>query len=233
MLARHSLKGTVLPIISVDEYMPKSGTQEEVIVIAFYTIDEDPAFDLDDFIEKSFIEVLDVDVSPNPDENGNYLVFVELKRKAGFFEKFYKIIKDVENVSGKQDWLVKAYLCNELLPYNDERLLDYIILLGDEEASITESVISMLTDSDISSAHIDDSRIYISNSHRTVSFEPLYIGETAFNSLKLNECAIELSNVDSNVALLSAFLGKKWEVYKLNEYIILQHQSKQPIIAKL
>jgi hypothetical protein len=79
---RHlELNGMVIPLISIDEFEPKMGTTEEVIVISFFCRDELPAFDLDEFIDKSVVEFLDSEVSPNPNEDGLYLVFIEFKRQ--------------------------------------------------------------------------------------------------------------------------------------------------------
>ena len=69
---RNSLKGTVLETITVDEFTPKSGVSEEVAVIAFRLNDDAPAQDLNTYIQRGYIDVIDAEVSPNPDEDGNY-----------------------------------------------------------------------------------------------------------------------------------------------------------------
>ena len=95
-LRHEELNGMILPLISVDEFEPKSGTVEEVIVVAFFAKDELPAYDLDDFLDKSVVEFLDSEVSPNPNEDGQYLVFVEFKRQPNFWMKLYDVMEDVD-----------------------------------------------------------------------------------------------------------------------------------------
>ena len=72
-LKNGDLAGTVLQEVSIDEFEPKAGDDLEVIVVAFYLTDEAPAEDLNTFIQRGFIDTLDVEVSPNTDEEGRYL----------------------------------------------------------------------------------------------------------------------------------------------------------------
>ncbi|MHA1289396.1 MAG: hypothetical protein ACTSPB_18565, partial [Candidatus Thorarchaeota archaeon] len=124
---RHlELKDMVLPLISIDEFEPKSGTNEEVIVVTFFCKDELPAIDLDEFIDKSVIEFLDSEVSPNPNEDSYYLVFVEFKRQPNFWIKLYDLVKDIENVAGKAKWRVQPYLVDQLYKLTDTELHDVV-----------------------------------------------------------------------------------------------------------
>lgn len=234
MLERESLKGTILPLVSVDEYLPKAGSQEEIIVVAFYTIDEDPANDLDDFIEKGVIDVLDVDVSPNPDENGNYLVFVEIERKPTFFEKFYSLLKDVENVSGKQEWKVKAYLADDVVAYDDDSLLDYIVTLPDEyEVSVTENIRDLFKNSNVLTCDVQDCIIKLASSRQAVVLEYIGKGDSVLKEHKIYDQPIELERIDSRVIVLRTILGSSWDVNKLREHMVLQHIDGEPILVKL
>jgi hypothetical protein len=112
MLRRYDLKDTVLPKVSIDEFEPKTGTVEEVIVVSFYCIDESPANDLAAYLDKSFINILDTDASPNPDENMHFLTFVELERTPNFFGDLESILQEVENLTGRLKWKVKPYLAS-------------------------------------------------------------------------------------------------------------------------
>jgi hypothetical protein len=126
-LRHKELEGQIVPLISIDEFEPKTGTTEEVIVVAFFAKDELPAFDLDEFIDKGVIDFLDSEVSPNPNEDAYYLVFVEFKRQPNFWLKFYDLVKDIENVTGELQWRVQPYLVDELYKVHDKRLHDVVI----------------------------------------------------------------------------------------------------------
>ena len=68
----------VNPIISIDQYRPKIGEVSETVVLAFEVAQEGAAGDLSNLIETDVVKSLDVDVSQGPNNNGKYLVFVEL-----------------------------------------------------------------------------------------------------------------------------------------------------------
>jgi hypothetical protein len=128
MSLRHGdLKDTIFPLISLDEFDPKSGKPEEVVVIGFYAKDDDPARDFNTFVQRGSVDVLDTEVSPNPDELGRYLIFVELERNEIFPETFKYLVKDIENLTGKMDWKVKPYLTDEAVPLTDPALDQYFI----------------------------------------------------------------------------------------------------------
>lgn len=103
------LEGLVLPVISIDEYESKISSDDHVVVLAFFVNDEEPANDLSRFIDKSSYEIIDTEVSEAPDEDGNYLVFVEIYRNSKLPKLVLDIVNEVENLTGKQDWKFIAY----------------------------------------------------------------------------------------------------------------------------
>ena len=48
-------------------------------------------------------------VSPSSDEDGNYLVFVEIKRDKNYYMKMENILKDIKNVTNVVDWKFSSY----------------------------------------------------------------------------------------------------------------------------
>jgi len=103
------LEDLVLPEITVDDFEPKSGSPENVVVVSFYVKDLDPAQDLASFIERGSHNILDTEVSPSPDEEGNYLVFVEMHRDETLTDSFMKILEDIKKVVSIDKWNVEFY----------------------------------------------------------------------------------------------------------------------------
>lgn len=103
------LQDLVLPEITVDDFEPKSGSPENVVVVSFYVKDLDPAQDLASFIERGAHNILDTEVSPAPDEDGNYLVFVEMHRDETLTDSFMKILEDIKKVVSIDKWNVEFY----------------------------------------------------------------------------------------------------------------------------
>lgn len=101
------LEHLVSSMISVNEFEPKSG--DDVVVVAFYVKDEEPAKDLASFIERGTHDILDTEVSPAPDENGNYLVFVEIDKNKDMMSVTKQILDDVQKLIKIDTWKFKFH----------------------------------------------------------------------------------------------------------------------------
>src|ERR1700748_2916530 len=91
-LRENDLEGLVLPVISIDQF--ESKIDDDAIVVAFYVEYRDPAIDLNRFIQKSAVDILDTEVSPAPTEDGYFVVFVELMRDDKFMKKMSVIMEN-------------------------------------------------------------------------------------------------------------------------------------------
>jgi hypothetical protein len=127
-LREGDLADTVLRKISIDEFEPKTGDAKKVMVLGFYVIEKTVGDDLYHYLNGSHMDIRDVEVSPNPDDNGYYMVFLELDRIPQVLSVVKDIIKDVEKVSGKMSWLVRTHLTNDYLKLNDPNLAHYVIV---------------------------------------------------------------------------------------------------------
>ena len=121
----------VIPKVSLDEFSPKTGENKDVIVLGFYVDVLEPAKDLSNFIETGAYETLDVEASPASNDEGHYMVFVEMKRNEEVFEKLNKIIHDVENLSGKLLWKVKPYYAEEDYKLSENTWKEFVIVEPD------------------------------------------------------------------------------------------------------
>ena len=100
------LEDLILPIVTVDDFEPKSGSPENIVVMTFYAKDLEPANDFATFIERGVHKVLDTEVSPAPDDNGNYLIFIEMNRDETMFDVAKKILKDVDKLVNVEKWAI-------------------------------------------------------------------------------------------------------------------------------
>ena len=98
------LKDTVLKRLSIDEYEPKTGEAADVMVFGFHVKESAVGDDLYHFISNSIADVRDVEVSPNPNTDGYYMVFCELDRNQDSLNNIRSIVRDVENVAGELAW---------------------------------------------------------------------------------------------------------------------------------
>ena len=102
------LQSLVSSDVSVAEFEPKTGTDDDVVVIGFFCKDEASAEDIATFIEKSTVKILDTEVSPNPDENGFYLVFVEVENE-NLMQTVFELLDDVSRLTEIEEWSIDFY----------------------------------------------------------------------------------------------------------------------------
>tara|TARA_B110000495_G_C22674033_1_gene398228 strand:+ start:44 stop:454 length:411 start_codon:yes stop_codon:yes gene_type:complete len=102
------LKTLVDTTVSIGEFKPKTGTEEDVIVIGFYVKDEAPAMDLAKFIERGVTPILDTEVSPNPNDVDMYVVFVEVENE-DLMNTTFSLINDIHGLTGNKEWNMKFY----------------------------------------------------------------------------------------------------------------------------
>ena len=236
-LRYEELKDMILPLVSVDEFEPKSGTVEEVIVVAFFANDELPAYDLDDFIDKSVIEFLDSEVSPNPNEEEQYLVFVEFKRQPNFWMKFYNLIEDIENVTGKMDWQVQPYLIDSLYPLKDKALHDVVITKEEDyvpRAEFDTTVEGYLEDSDLLTFERDETHLKLGGPRGSIVVEYVDFGAATSiaSKLRLDEAHIDLGTSATQTAL-RRLLGRNWDVTLIEGYyFVTRDDADQSLVVK-
>jgi len=100
-LRPNDLEGLVMSQISIDEFKSKLGEDRSVVVIAIPVTEESAAHDLGDFIERGPFKLWDVDISPAPDNKGNYYVFIELERSHLMWNTIISVFEHTERLIGK------------------------------------------------------------------------------------------------------------------------------------
>lgn len=235
-LKNGDLKGTILPTVSIDEFEPKAGDTEDIIVVAFYLLDQDPADDLNTFIQRGVIDTLDVEVSPNTDKEGRYLVFVEMERNDTFPNKFQALLKDVENVAGKTNWKVRTYLSNEQeFDYNDPEVYNFVVTKPDEyvskdefmKESIENKVKSFLQEAHIMYWRFEGNIMTIGTGSKSIVAEVVDVGDydTVIGRNFLAESAFRLTNRPIEATILTGMLGV-YDVMPIDKFLCVGKGDK-------
>ena len=107
-LHRGDLTDTVRNTISVNQYESKID-DDDVVVVAFMLDYKEPAEDLNRFIQKSTVPLLDTEISPTVTKEGLYLVFVEFYDNKDFPNDLEKVLKEVSALTGIQKWFYNYY----------------------------------------------------------------------------------------------------------------------------
>jgi len=110
--------------VSIAEFKPKTGTEEDVIVIGFYVKDEAPAMDLAKFIERGVTPMLDTEVSPNPNDVGMYIVFVEVENE-DLMNTTLSLLHDIRGLVKVKEWDIKFYK-REVIKVKAEEIQEWL-----------------------------------------------------------------------------------------------------------
>jgi hypothetical protein len=234
------LKDTIQSLISIDEFQPKAGSEENVIVVAFYFNDKEPAQDLNTFIQRGFIDTLDVEVSPNTDEDGRYLVFVEMDRSIDFPQKFNALVKDVENLTGKLDWRIKPYLSDADFPFGDPQIFKNVILVSNayqskEEfkmSNMNENINEFFKSSMLTGLTITENTVILLHNRSKIVAEVIDVGDydTVIGRNALAESAFNLGQKSFEAKVLSSMLGN-YDVFPIDKFLLLT-RGEQVMLVK-
>lgn len=235
-LKNGDLAGTVLQEVSIDEFEPKAGDDLEVIVVAFYLTDEAPAEDLNTFIQRGFIDTLDVEVSPNTDEEGRYLVFVEMSRNDTFPNKFQALLQDVGNLTGDMDWQVKTYFSDDrVFKFNDPELYNYIIIDPAlyvpkdkfKMKELDEAIMEFFGGSLVTDLTIDGNVVTLMGNNRRIIAEVVDVGDydTVIGRNFLSESAFGVGQNPFEAKVLLSILGN-CQVLPIGKFLCVNRDDK-------
>jgi hypothetical protein len=114
------LADLVQPLVSIDEYASK--IDDDAIVIGFYVHEKDAADDLNRFIQRSPISMIDCDVSPAPDQRGFYIVFVELAFTDRLVNNITALLEEIAPLVSVEAWQMKVRNIEGLVKFDNDRL---------------------------------------------------------------------------------------------------------------
>ena len=94
------MEGQVLPIVSVDEYAAKMGTDKDIVTVTFMVKSKLVAEDLVTWFERGYEFILDASISEGELEPNKWLVFVEMERRSWVARRLLGLIRDMETLTG-------------------------------------------------------------------------------------------------------------------------------------
>jgi hypothetical protein len=104
----HDMVGQIIPTLSIDEYEAKSGSNDEIITLAFKVKGNAASTDLVDWFERGYDWILDAQVSDGEYTPGKSLVFVEIPRRTTAVERIIELLDDLETLTNMSlaDWTI-------------------------------------------------------------------------------------------------------------------------------
>ena len=257
-LKEGDLKSTILKKVSIDEFEPKTGSAQDVMVIGMYLNEIAPAKDLYHFINNSIIEIRDVEVSPNPNSDNFFMLFFEIDRKEDSISKIKDVISEVERLTGKLDWTVSTTLSEDDIKLSDETLLNYVQLdaenyltseefmaqkleaeqqaeesrLEEEAKDNSSKILEFLKASSLLEAGINDNILHIRGSRDIASLEVVNFGNSTsvMEEIGISESALRLDFDKVAMSKLNAMLGEM-RAMPIDEYIVIYNPANTDILV--
>lgn len=256
-LREQDLKNTMLKKISVDEFEPKTGSNNEVMVVGFHIKEHQAGKDLYKFLNHSIVEIRDVEVSPNPNPDNYYMVFVEMDRNDQSLSKIKDLIKEVENVSGELDWNVSTLLSEDDIGLHDEALTKFLQLdpenylsaddwkaqqqeaeaqeeakrLEEEAMDNSNKILEFLKGSSLLEAGINDGKLHMRGSKDIATLEIVNFGPAndVMEELGISKSAIK--DLDLNMRKFNSMLGEM-KALPIEEYIVVFGDKDNILVTK-
>lgn len=230
------LEDLVLPLINIDEY--ESKLDDDSIVIAFYALDRDPASDLNRFIQKGAASILDTDLSPAPNEDGYYLVFVEILRDSEFPKKVESILESLTGLTNIKTWRAQIHDVEGTNVITPELLATKVRLVpiddgqGPEHDDLEESVREFFSHSILEGVELNGRDLRLEGRYTDFNFTLVDL-DTAEGVRENNSVMSQGYRLDEsaqhNVSRLQALLGDHWLVEHLSEHVVLSHYATDQV----
>ena len=257
-LRENDLVNTVLKNISIDEFEPKTGESKDIMVVGLYLNETEPAKDLYHFINNSIIEIRDVEVSPNPNPEGYYMVFFEIDRNEETLTSLKGIIKEVERLSGGLDWEVSTTLSEDKIKLSDDRLNNFVQLdpenyltkeefmantleaeaqaeetrLEEQAQDNSNKILQFLEASSILEAGINDNKLHIRGSRDVATLDIVNFGHgpDVMSELGISESAIKQDFDKIAFSKLNAMLGEM-QALPIDNYIVIYNPAHKDVLV--
>jgi hypothetical protein len=176
-LKANDLRHFVNKVFTIDSFKSKIGDDVDVLVLCFEVDDEDPAKDLENFIEMGYDFVLDADVSPGETDDGNYKVFVELERGRHAAEQVREILDGVGKLAGIDNFRFRYFKSFKSQEATKENLLAAIPTSKEAYEEVTKRFQMDNFSNFFSNSYSDSIKV----ANESITFQRTYSGPITFD----------------------------------------------------
>lgn len=163
------LEDLVVPCVSIDEY--ESKIDDDAVVVAIYVRFDDPARDLNKFIQKTAYDIIDTDISPSVTEEGDFVVFIEMYRNYDLPDILDQILYNIGKLANIDKWDFTCYGEEGEFELNEDNIIRYVRLTDEE----TDDVIEFFINSSIDDLILEDSSIILEKGNNRISLDMVSI----------------------------------------------------------
>ena len=223
-LLKNDLAHMVDNIIEIDSYKSKMGNDSDIVTLAFSIHGNEPAKDLENFIEKGYPFVLDADVTSGEQSDGTYKVFVEIERSKEIPTQVLEIADGVTKLANL-DKMKFRYYKNFKSKDLDEENLSLSIPVDKESYEIAinetqyENYKNFFTKSYAESIDMLGETLIIKNTYA----QPLRFNVTDFGKETMLKETINMEDM-GEVIFLSKVLGD-YNITKYGDTLVLTNEG--------
>lgn len=208
-MKRGDLQDTILSKVSLDAFEPKTGSIDDVVVVGFSLINDQPAQDLYEFLNNSSIVFRDVEVSPNPNPDNYFMVFVELDRDDQAADKISQMLGEINNIAGNLAWSGRAGHDSKYKKLSKEVIAE-LIEPREKDTPVHNEIQEFLANSDLTEAAIQTGVITLRAGRSEVKLDLVNFGKShqLMHEHNLAESALSTDFDPSLMRTLNRMLGE-------------------------
>ncbi len=225
-LREGDLADLVLPLISVDEYCSKVDPSE-CIVFGFYVHDEDAAKDLNRFLQKSSVPIMDTEVSPAPDQHGFYMIFVEMMDNSRLEENVMSLLAEIKTLVDIEDWQMQVRKTDGIVPFSEDNLKQCLRHSKKEDTS--EDVLEFFRPSMLLNASIEGGKVLVlegGGERHVYRIREFGRFETILKNQGLTEAPITFNiRTIAKMNRIRRALGEDWEAMAIGKLVLIHNLS--------
>jgi|TARA_R110001592_G_scaffold59879_2_gene181918 hypothetical protein len=222
-LLKNDLGHLVDKIIEIDSYKSKMGEDSDIVTLAFSVHGNEPAKDLENFIEKGYPFVLDADVTSGEQSDGTYKVFVEIERNKDISNNILEIADGVKKLSELETMKFRYYKNFRSRDLDEENLAIIPVDQSSYEIAINETQYenykNFFTKSYAESIDMLGETLIIKNTYA----QPMRFEVTDFGRDPMIEETINMKDM-GEVIFLSKVLGD-YNITKFGNTIVLTNEG--------
>ena len=222
-LLKSDLGHLVDTIIEIDSYKSKMGEDSDIVTLAFSVHGNEPAKDLENFIEKGYPFVLDADVTSGEQSDGTYKVFVEIERTKDISNNILEIADGVKKLADLESMKFRYYKNFRSRDLDEENLAIIPVDQSSYEIAINETQYenykNFFTKSYAESIDMLGETLIVKNTYA----QPMRFEVTDFGRDPMIEETINMKDM-GEVIFLSKVLGD-YNITKYGNTIVLTNEG--------
>lgn len=228
-LLQNEMMNYVNDIVTIDSHQAKLGNDKDVSVIKLEAKNKDVAIDLVQFIESGHKFVLDADHSPSKNTNGNFDIFVEIKRDENLPQNIFKLIRDVENVTGILPWKFSFHKNPDMHKMTEENLKNIVPTNPDEYEFLTDDKLDEFINEFLNESNVNYKRKGKSLSMNKIYSKHDFQIQSVNKDIKNAVYKIDESST-SQSSYLNSWIGAGYRIIRMDDSFKISKNNKSIIL---